>query len=121
MSWRDIKRDMRRDVHSNMQIPALYLEAGKPPLEVTVRLHTKFADLGDMRGTSSAFAEKHEVSPKAILLTEEVPNPVRNAIISVAPGEAYRIDNAYPPENITITVEILRLSKDEAAVLPVPM
>lgn len=120
MSWRDIKSDARRAVHENMHLPALYIEPGFPAKDITVRLHTKFLQLGDMKGTSFSFAEKEEVKPKIIFLVEEVPAPVRNAIVSIAPGEAYRIDHTLKPDGLTVTAEVLRLSETEAALLPIP-
>lgn len=120
MSWRDIKRDKSRDVHTHMQVPALYIEPGQPPRCVSVRLHTKYEKLGDMRGTSFSFAEKQEVSPRIIFMCDEVPNPVRNAIVSLAIGEAYRIDNTLKPDGEFVTAEVLRVSDAEAAMLPVP-
>lgn len=125
---RDLKRQARKDLHQHMQIPALYLvpaPAGssspyEAPLFVTVRLHLKFDAIGDMKGTNFHYAERHEPTPKIIFMRSEVNKPVRNAVIVIEAGEAYRVDNVLPPDDITVAAEVLRLSAAEASGLPVP-
>lgn len=123
---RDIKRQARRDLHEHMLVPALYLvPAAAPgtyeePVNVTVRLHIKFDALGDMKGTNFHYAERQEVTPKIIFMRDQIDKPARHAVISVELGEAYRVDNILPPDDITVAAEVLRLSAAEAAGLPLP-
>jgi hypothetical protein len=118
--FRDILRRGRRDVHQHMHVAALYIVEGAEPLPCTVRVHNKFLALGDMKGTSFDYAEREDITPKLILWREEIPQPQRNAIISVEAGEAYQIDHIAPPDDLTITATVIRMSADDAAGLPVP-
>lgn len=125
VTWRDRKRAARRTVHQHMQHRALYLASvpldsmSDPPVEITVRIHTKFSALGDQPGTSYQFAQRFEEVPKLRLLRAEV-NPERLGVISVSEGEAYQIENVLPPDDEFVTVEVFRLSAVKAAGLPVP-
>lgn len=104
-----------------MRLPALYVAGnGASPLPVHVRLHTKFDALGDQTGTNLASAEREEIIPRILFMRSELPFPARGAIISVEPGEAYRIDHVEPADDITITANVIRLSKREAEGLPTP-
>lgn len=119
--FRDILRRGRRDVHKHLHVAALYIEsADAEPVPCTVRVHKHFAALGDMKGTSFDYAEREEVTPKLILWREELPEPRRNAIISVEAGEAYMIDHIGEPDDLTITATVTRMSQSDAAGLPVP-
>jgi hypothetical protein len=46
--------------------------------------------------------------------------PVRNAVISVEPGEAYRLDNDDAPDDDQIIWFVSALSPAQASGLPVP-
>lgn len=122
-SFRDIKRRARRDVQTHMRVPALYLASiDAVPVPCFVRVHTKFQALGDMKGTNFNYAEYEDITPRIILWREEIPQPVRNAIISVEAGEAYYLDNVLPPDDLTITATVAKLDDDDPklAMLPVP-
>jgi hypothetical protein len=121
---RDIKRRARRDLHEVMQIRAVYLVplAGggyADPVEVTVRLQTKWTALGDMKGTNFHYAERQELAPRIIFLCEEV-SPKRGAVVSIEAGEAYRVDNVLAPDDLTVTCEVVKLAATEVDGLPVP-
>jgi len=135
MAWRDIKAAARATVHSTMQVPALYLVENPayvtPVIDpdipqyietlVNVRVHSGEIALGDMKGTNFHFAQREEDNPSIIFLYSEIPAPERNALVSVADGEAYRIDHTKPRDNLTITASCLRLSASESAGLPLPV
>ena len=119
--WRDIKRRMRRDVHDTMRVPALYLATRQAvPVPCMVRLHTKFSAVGDLPGGGSQYAERMETTPRVILDRNDVEMPDRNGIISVAPGEAYRILSTQPADGEFVTVNVAALPAADAASLPVP-
>ena len=119
--WRDIKRRMRRDVHDTMRVPALYLATQQAtPVPCMVRLHTKFSAVGDLPGGGSQYAERMETTPRIVLDRSEIEKPVRNGILSVAQGEAYRIQNVHPADGEFVTVAVTPLSAADAAPLPVP-
>lgn len=133
-TFRDIKARARGTVHSTMQVAALYLVENPDyvsPTEtpdedqydetpVNVRVHSGEIALGDMKGTNFHFSQREEENPSIIFLYSEMPSPERNAIVSVADGEAYRVDHVKPRDNLTVTAECLRLSASEATGLPLP-
>lgn len=107
MSWRDQKREARRTVHRTMQIDAMYYGDGSP-VPVRVRLHTKFDAIGDDR--SMGWAEMQVTRPRVLFLVEDGIQPERGHVVYVQPGEAYQIDNTLPPDDITITAEVTRMT-----------
>lgn len=123
--FRDIKRAARQALHRVLQIPALYILdpadlVNNPAVPVAVRLHISFNALGDVKGTSFSYAERHELGPRIIFLKSEV-TPVRGAVVSIESGEAYRIDNVLPPDDFTVTAEVAAMRSAETAGLPVPV
>jgi len=110
-SLRDIKTRARRDLHQTMSIPAnYYASRGAAAVPVTVRLHTKFDRLGELRGIPAA--ERSEVIPKAIFLRSEI-TPVRNAFLVVdaeqsfsGEREGYRLAVIEEPDGITQTANL---------------
>lgn len=119
-SWRDTKRQMRRDLHSVMQIPVLYLVDGEDPLPLTVRLHYTMDQVGDLKGTNFHYAERQNVDPQILFMRDQLDKPARGAVVSFQAGEAYRIDNVEPFDDISVKAAVVRLSSTEAAGLPVP-
>ena len=87
-----------------MQQAVVYVEDPTNPKSATrvvsARVHHRFDQMGGLKGTSFHTTEREEVKPKAIFLVEEVPKPMRNAVISVDLGEAYRLDHSMPPDGI---------------------
>jgi hypothetical protein len=113
MDWREQKREMRRVVHETMKIEALYyVSIGGEPVTVFPRLSTSFGALGDPR--NEGWAERQSVKPTMIFMRDEL-IPVRNAIVWFQTDEAYSIDNVLPFDDITVTVEVARLSKKQYA------
>ena len=111
--FREVKRRARMQLHARMSEPALYLTAPTAtPKSCTVRLHLKFDELGELlRG---GFADRQEYNPRIIFLGEQV-KPARNAIVVTADMGAWRIDNDLPPDDITITAEVVRLTRSQIA------
>lgn len=119
---REIKARARADLHEAMQVAALYLvenPAYVTPVidpdipryletEVSVRVHYDFGALGDMKGTNFHYAEREEIKPQVFFLFAEMPNPQRNAIVSVSADEAWRIDHVLPRDGITVKTEATR-------------
>ncbi len=119
--FRAIKREARRDLHQELEVAALYIaEPDATPVNVTVRIHTSFAALGDQKGTNFNSAEMLDRQPQMIFLREQGVTPRRNAIVSVAPFEAYRIGVVHPADDITISADIVSVQKSETVGLPVP-
>jgi hypothetical protein len=83
-----------------------------------VRRQTRVAKTGDIEGLDTA-----EISVETVFLRfliDELAQPKRNAIVSVAEGEAYRIDHALAPHGVTIDAAVTRLDTAEATGLPLP-
>lgn len=108
--FREMKRKARRDLHQHLEVPALYLlTPASTPVPCTVRVWTKWGALGQLPGNGGAWAEIQETAPKLIFVDPPFA-PRKNALVSIERGEAYRIDNALPPDDISITAEVVRLN-----------
>lgn len=119
--FREIKRQARRDLHREMQVPVIYIASpGATPVPMTARVHTKFEALGNQKGTNFHSAEMVERQPHIIFMRSDLPNPARNAIVSVEVGEAYRIANVNPPDDISISADVVVLLGTDTVGLPVP-
>ena len=116
--WREQKRAARRIVHDTLRIDAsYYATAQATPVPVSARLHTKFTQIGDDR--SAGWAEREAIKPRLIFMLPELNlagiTLTRNAIVYFQPGEAYYLDNLLPPDDETVTAEIVRLSPKQYA------
>lgn len=121
MGIRETRDTARRALHHALSVPAYYVTEVEPeeseegpvysePASITVRLHTSFMLLGDLRGTSFDYAERQDVSPRMIFLASEV-TPDRGGIVAIGPTEAWQIDNVLPIDGITYTAEVVRFKK----------
>lgn len=133
MGWRETKATARAAVQTAMRIPVLYLtsltadgdsnSAGVLP-QIGVRLHLQNKLIGDQVGTSLNSAERWEETPVAIFWVEELDENsitlARGAVLSVAEGEAYQIENVRKPDVETVTCDIFKLSAAKADGLPLP-
>lgn len=115
MSWREQKREARHIVHDTMAFDMRYYKTqSSTPVDVRVRLHTKFSQIGDDR--SMGWAEREAIKPRLIFMKPELPAGFtleRNAVVYVQPGEAYVLDNTLPSDDITITAEAVRMTPRE--------
>lgn len=121
--FRDIKRAARRDLHQELEVAALYIadpNAISVAVPVTVRIHTSFAALGDQKGTNFNSGEMLDRQPQMIFLREQGVTPKRHAIVSVELYEAYSIGVVHPHDDITISTDIVALSRSETIGLPIP-
>lgn len=121
---RDIKRKARRDLHREMSVASLYIAApGDAGVPISVRVHTKFDALG-IKDAENGLAVRRESKPKLIFMRDEMAEKgivlKRGAVVSVEPGEAYKLDNADAPDDITITFFVTVLPANDTAGLPVP-
>jgi len=113
---------MRRDVHREMAVPALYLvREGATARPCTVRPHDLPSANGRPAGSDQGLAQQIDLKPRLVFIADDAPKPIRvGAIVSVEPGEAYRISFVHPPHGITTMADVTRLDAHEAADLPVP-
>lgn len=107
-TFRQVKRKARNQLHQRLAEPALYLATPTDaPVGVSVRLHLNFAALGELlRG---GFGEREELTPRIIFMGTQI-TPVRNGIVVTQDLGAYRIDNTMPPDDISITGEVVKLT-----------
>lgn len=123
-TFRDIKRAARRDLHAIMKTPALYIATpGDPGVAIDVRLHTKF-DLLALDAGPTGLASRREMKPKIIFMRSELLTASivlsRGGMISVEVGEAYELDNADAPDDISVTWFVSPVTTHNAIGLPVP-
>ena len=105
-SHREQKRLARKELHRRLADRAIYLDRpGGFPQWVSVRIHQRFADSGELlRG---GFAEAHETVPRAVFMRDEC-EPVRGGLIVTRDDGIWRVDNTLPPDDITVTAEVIR-------------
>lgn len=124
-AFRDIGRKARRDLHEHMRVPALFAEEGGSAFElIHVRLHTKFDPMKAFAGGQAGLATIQDMQPTIIFDREELASKglelKRGAILTVAVGEGYKVDNTLAPDDITIAAVVARLSQREMQGLPIP-
>lgn len=112
---------MRRDLHQESAVPALYIPvAGAAATEVTVRVHRRsdMATTGEMNGYDGA-ATMAFTEDRIRLRRSELPDFLRTgSIVSVEAGEAYRVEFWYPRDDEFITARVVPLTEAEAEGLP---
>lgn len=117
--FRTLKDQARRDLHAVMLIPALYRATPDDEwLEVNVRLLRRSTKIGGIPGLEGATMV--DLVPRMIFMRSEVALPTKNAIVSIAEGEAWRVGAADPADGITITCEVAPLPAAQTTELPTP-
>lgn len=111
--FKDKIRDMRRRLHDYMHVDAFYYampKGSETPVvrEVRVRIHDKFLKVGDLAGTNFHYAEVEENAPRAIFMRSEI-SPLRNYYL-VTDEAFYIIDHSLPPDDISVTAKLSRLT-----------
>jgi len=118
---RDLRRKARLSLHGAMKVPAIYIDPDdESETPCFVRVHHRTKAFGDMTGFDFAPAERVETVPEIVSLTAEV-SPSRGGVFSIATGEAYAVEVVMPPDDITETSQVTRLSASKAVGLPVPV
>lgn len=114
-TFRDQKRQARRQLHAALAEPVLYLNSRTDaPVEVTCRLHLSFEQLGDLHGSRAGFGERQEVTPSIIFLNDQGVTPVRDGYVITRDMGAYFIANTLSPDDITTKVEVSVVEKPSA-------
>lgn len=126
-SIRDIKRKARRHLHERLRVPVLYIAPGPDPVPTLlhVRVHTKWdATTMDSTQGNGTLVSRQSIMPKLLFMLDELAAQEvtlrRKGVISVEPGEAYRLDNDEPEDDISVSWIVTALRKDETTGLPVP-
>lgn len=114
-------RRATRQKFVHMARTALYFTdpAASNPRTVRVLVTDRFQALGDLKGTNFNYAEIEDNTPRIEFLLDEI-DPVRNAYVSIERGTIYQIDTVLPPEDITVTANVLRLGADKTRNFPIP-
>ena len=121
MDFRETRSQMRTDVHDVMGIAALYIASpGATPVPCRVRLHEKNATHGGLQGTNFHYSEREEMDVKIRFKLSEVPEPKRDAVVSIAQGEAYTIDRREANDLDFVYCPALRMRVEDTTGLPVP-
>jgi hypothetical protein len=126
-SIRDIKRKARRHLHKALRVPVLYYAPVEDPEPVLlhVRLHTKW-DATTMDGTqpNGTLVSRQSIMPKILFMLDELDTQDvrlrKKGIVSVEAGEAYRLDNDEPVDDISVSWIVSALRKEETVGLSVP-
>ncbi len=113
MDWREQKRAARAVVHDTMKIEARYYPDSNVTWEtVHVRLKINEGLVGDDQG--QGYAQQQTAEPFLIFWRAEK-EPRNGAVVWLAEGEAYKIDNTMPPDDVTRTAMCSRLTDRQYA------
>lgn len=114
MGLREIKTKARRALHTAMQVPASFYETPvATPRLIHVRVHSKWIEQGDLKGTNLNYAETEDLAPRIVFDRAEVANPARNSLVVISAEEGYRVGQTEPVDGITITAEAARMTAAE--------
>lgn len=113
---RDILRKARSDVHSQLSVAAIYLTAADAePQVVSVRAHTRAAEIGPGDVAMPGLAERFDTTPRIRFLRSEVSQPRRNGLVLLSADEGYRIQAVRPAYRLTIDAEVSDLRPEDCA------
>ena len=127
MDIRSIRRKARRDLHNALRVPAVYVPRTGTPVLVHIRDHTKFRMnvIEGARSGGGQMVDRQEAAPSIIFMREELVSLgvtlLKGGVISVERNEAYRLDNAEAPDDITVKWFVTQINTlSELASLPLP-
>jgi hypothetical protein len=123
-AWADAKKAARQTVHDTFSLPGIFYEtASATPTvgddTVTVRVHDKAENVGDLAGTNLSYAETAERPTRMIFQTSELDGRDigRGSMVVmlnyVGDIVGYFIDMVRPPDGLTTTCEVTPLSLEE--------
>lgn len=123
-AWADAKKAARQTVHDTFALPGIFYETAisVPTADddtVTVRVHDKDKNVGDLAGTNLSYAEVAERPTRMIFQTSELDGRdiARGSMVSMLNymGDmvGYYIDVVLPPDGLTTTCEVTPLSASE--------
>lgn len=119
MGFREIKQGARQQLHDTMKTPALYLDDADE-IALTVRVHTQWKALGELKGTSFDYAELESIVPQIIFMRAQIESPVRNARVIISAEEGYFIDHTLPPDGISVTAKVRPMTAAQLVGVPYP-
>lgn len=119
MGFREIKTTARRQLHDKMKVPALYLDDADE-IALTVRVHTQWKALGELKGTSFDYAEREAAIPQIVFMRAQIESPVRNARVILSAEEGYFVDHTQPPDGISVIAKVRPMTAAQMVGVPYP-
>lgn len=115
--WRDIKAKARASVHTNFEVPAVYLtHATGTPLLCGVRIHTKISPV-ENEFTWPSMPGYLDIDPYVIFQMNQVSKPLSNSYLIVSPEEVYKLGVSEPSREGFIKTMVVPLKENEIASL----
>lgn len=123
-AWADAKVVARQAVHDTFALPGVFYETSvsTPTVDddtVTVRVHDKSKNVGDLAGTNLSYAEVAERPTRMIFQTSDLDGRdiARGSMVVMLNymGDmvGYHIDVVEPPDGLTTTCEVTLLRPAE--------
>lgn len=108
MSWAQIRSEARADVHAAFGLSASYTPPGGATLSgILVRWHTRSMRHGDL--DREGYGQVNEDINRLILDTNDVPAPVRNALLVLEDGTSYHIEYVLPYDGRFVPCDVVRV------------
>ena len=124
MSMAAVRAQSRKALHDHMARPAFYYgDVSAPPssyLEVTVRLHGKRGQIGDLPGTNLNYAETVDRKESVVFWREQVSAPLRGALVVFSATEGYWVDTVDPADGPRVTASVTPATPAELVGLAAP-
>jgi len=114
-----LRRSTRKKFERMARTAFYFKDPADAPVEIRVIITDRFQSLGDLKGTNFNYAEVLDNTPRIEMLLSEV-KPSRNFYISVEKDLVYQIDTVQPPEDITVTANVLRVPAEKLRNFPYP-
>lgn len=129
--FRELKRTkLRPTVHAVMSDAAFLFSAPYDPavghVAITVRVHDRFHQQGDLKGTNFNYVEMEDDSPSGIFWMEELIlvgislKSLEGKIISFEPHRIYQIGAVKPRDDQTVTAQLSILKSIDTVGFPLP-
>lgn len=123
-AWAEAKRNARGAVQETFALPGIFYRssASTPTVEadtVSVRVHDKYAQVGDLAGTNLSYAEIGERPTRMIFQTSELDGRsiARGSMVVMLNymGDivGYHIEVVNPPDGYTTTCDVTPMSTSE--------
>lgn len=110
--WRELKRSARDLVHTTFEVPSYYFSgSGVVGVPVSVRLHTKFDALGDLR--NAGWADMSAIKPQIVFHIADAPE--NGSMVWVAANEIYFVSMVQEPDDQYITANVVLMTPTQAS------
>ena len=109
MGWAETRAAARDTVHATFGLSASYLAPGGGPLTsgISVRWHTKTMRHGEL--DREGYPQVQEDINRIVLDILEVPDPQRNALVTLSDGRIYAIEYVMPFDGRYAPCDVVRV------------